>query len=237
MEQVLERSADAGVTHIFLPAIDFKTSAELKKLNHPRITFYPMAGIHPGSVEKEHPIDFEKLLMLCEKPDVFGVGETGLDYYWSTEFVKEQKESLHRHCEIAKQVNKPVILHNRESTADLLDIIEQEQDGTLKGVWHCFTGTEEEGKRALDLGLYLGIGGITTFKNAGVGKVAARLPLDRLLLETDAPFLAPTPWRGKRNEPAYIRTIAEHLAILKKVPVKEVAAVTTRNAMDLFSIS
>lgn len=236
MDQVLARSVAARVTHIFLPAIDFKTSDELRELSHPDITFYPMAGIHPGSVEEEHPIDFEKLLTLCEDPVVVGVGETGLDYYWSTEFVKQQKESLHRHCEIAKQTDKPVILHNRESTNDLLDIIEQEQDGSLKGVWHCFTGTAEEGKRALDLGLYLGIGGIATFKNAGVDKVAATLPLDRLLLETDAPFLAPTPYRGKRNEPAYIKTIAEHLAALKNVSVEEIADVTTRNAANLFSV-
>src|SRR5690625_3576610 len=101
MDQVLERSADAGVPHILLPAIDFNTSAVLKNLSHPRITFCPMAGIHPGSVEKEHPIDFEELLLLCEEPDVVGVGETGLAYYWSTEFVKEQTESLHHHCEIA----------------------------------------------------------------------------------------------------------------------------------------
>ena len=136
MDQVLSRSAASGVTHIFLPAIDFNTSEALKKLSHPDITFYPMAGIHPGSVEKEHPIDFDKLLALCEDPAVAGVGETGLDYYWSTEFVKEQKESLHRHCEIAKSTGKPVVLHNRESTDDLLDIIDQEQDGSLKGVWH-----------------------------------------------------------------------------------------------------
>src|SRR5690625_4055538 len=141
MDQVLERSADAGVTHIFLPAIDFITSAELKNLSHPRSTFYPMAGTHPGSVEKEHPIDVEKLLLPCEGPDVVGVGETGLDYYWSTESVKEQKESLHPHCEIAKKTNKPVVLHNRESTDDLLDIIEHEQDGTMKGVCHSMIGT------------------------------------------------------------------------------------------------
>lgn len=207
----------------------------MKKLNHPEITFYPMAGIHPGSVENEYPVDYEKLLALCEDPAVIGVGETGLDYYWSTDFVHEQKESLRMHCEIAKKTGKPIVLHNRESTDDLLDIIEQEQDGSLKGVWHCFTGTQEEGKRALDLGLYLGIGGIATFKNAGVDKVAANLPLDRLLLETDAPFLAPTPYRGKRNEPAYIKIIAEHLAKLKKVPVERIAEATLKNAGRLFN--
>src|SRR5690625_7451075 len=112
-----------------------------------------MAGIHTGSIAKGHTSDCEKLLLLFEEPDVSGVGETGLDYYWSTEFVKEQKESLHHHCEIAKKTNKPVVLHNRESTDDLLDIIEHEQDGTLKGVWHWCTGTEGEAKRALALGL------------------------------------------------------------------------------------
>lgn len=235
IDQVLSRSVDAGVTHIFLPAIDFETSEELKKLHHPEITFYPMAGIHPGSVEKEYPINYDKLLGLCQDPSVVGVGETGLDYYWSTKFVNEQKESLRMHCEIAKKTGKPIVLHNRESTSDLLDIIEHEQDGSLKGVWHCFTGSFEEGKRALDLGLFLGIGGIATFKNAGVDNVAAKLPLDRMLLETDAPFLAPTPYRGKRNEPAYVKIIAEHLAKLKNIPAERIAETTSKNSGILFN--
>ncbi|WP_242978901.1 TatD family hydrolase [Rhodohalobacter mucosus] len=236
LQEVLDRSAEAGVSHIFLPAIDWSSISQMERLNHPEITFYKMAGIHPCSVEEVWPVDEEKLFELCSRDDFLGVGETGLDYYWSTGFVKEQKESLRLHCDVARQTGKPVVLHNRESTKDLLDLIEDEQDGTLSGVWHCFTGTRDEGKRALDLGLYLGVGGVSTFKNAGVDKVLAEMPLNRLILETDAPYLTPAPHRGKRNEPSYIRLIAENLAELKEVNLDEIAKATTKNAFDLFGV-
>ncbi|NBC66137.1 MAG: TatD family deoxyribonuclease, partial [Bacteroidetes bacterium] len=190
LEQVLDRSSQEGITHIFLPAIEWKSIEQMDRLQHPDITFYKMAGIHPCSVEDNLPVDEEKLLEYSQSNKFVGVGETGLDYYWSTDFVDEQKESLRAHCRVAKQTGKPVVLHNRESTKDLLDLIDEEQDGSLTGVWHCFTGTEEEGKRALDLGLYLGVGGVSTFKNAGVDKTVAKMPIDKLILETDAPYLA-----------------------------------------------
>lgn len=236
LNEVLTRSVNAGVTHIFLPAIDWNSIGEMKTLSHPEISFYKMAGIHPCSVEEVWPVDEEKLFELCNNDDFIAVGETGLDYYWSTDFVSQQKESLRMHCRVAKQTGKPIVLHNRESTKDLLDIIEEEQDGTLNGVWHCFTGTEDEGKRALEIGLYLGVGGVSTFKNAGVDKTVARMPLERLILETDAPYLTPSPHRGKRNEPAYIKIIAENLAEIKGVSLEEIADITTGNAMKFFGI-
>ena len=237
MNDVLNRSALAGVRHIFLPAIDWKSIEQMDDLNHPEITFYKMAGIHPCSVEENWPVDENKLFELCTSDDFIAVGETGLDYYWSTDFVEEQKKSLRLHCKVARQTGKPVVLHNRDSTSDLLDIIEEEQDGSLKGVWHCFTGTEDEGKRALDLGLYLGVGGVSTFKNAGVDEVVNQMPLDRLILETDAPYLAPAPHRGKRNEPGYIKLIAKNLAEIKGVTLDEIAEITTKNAFRLFGVS
>lgn len=236
LDEVLDRSAREGIRHIFLPAIDWNSIVEMDRLQHPEITFYKMAGIHPCSVEENLPVDEGKLYELCRSEEFAGVGETGLDYYWSTDFVDEQKESLHLHCKVAKETSKPIVLHNRESTTDLLDLIEAEQDGSLKGVWHCFTGTEDEGKRAIDMGLYLGVGGVSTFKNAGVDKVVAKMPLEKLILETDAPYLAPTPHRGKRNEPSYIKKIAENLAELKDMSLKEVAEVTSQNAFQLFGV-
>lgn len=236
LDEVLTRSVNAGVTHIFLPAIDRASIEQMDELSHPEITFYEMGGIHPCSVEDAWPVDENWLLELCSSEKFIAVGETGLDYYWSTDFVEQQKESLRIHCRVAKQTGKPIVLHNRESTEDLLDIIEDEQDGTLNGVWHCFTGTEDEGKRALNTGLYLGVGGVSTFKNAGVDKTVARMPLDRLILETDAPYLTPTPHRGKRNEPAYIKIIAENLAEIKGVSLEEIADITTGNAMKFFGI-
>lgn len=236
LDEVLERSLNENITHIFLPAIDWKSIEQMEHLQHPDITFYKMAGIHPCNVEENLPVDEEKLFKYCQSDEFVAVGETGLDYYWSTDFVDEQKESLRLHCRVAKETGKPIVLHNRDSTTDLLDLIEEEQDGSLSGVWHCFTGTEQEGKRALDLGLYLGVGGVSTFKNAGVDKTVSKMPMDKLILETDAPYLAPTPHRGKRNEPAFIKNIAENLAALKNLSVEEIAEKTTRNAFKLFSI-
>lgn len=237
LDEVLNRSSKEGIKHIFLPAIDWNSVEQMDRLQHTKITFYKLAGIHPCSVEDNLPVDEEKLLEYCQSSEFVGVGETGLDYYWSTDFVDEQKESLHMHCRVAKETAKPIVLHNRESTKDMLDLIEEEQDGSLTGVWHCFTGTEDEGKRALDLGLYLGVGGVSTFKNAGVDKTVAKMPMEKLILETDAPYLAPVPHRGKRNEPAFIKNIAENLAELKNLSLEEIAEKTTRNAFKLFGLN
>lgn len=236
INEVMDRACNAGIKHIFLPAIEWKSLDQMQRLTHPHISFYKMVGIHPCSVEDHLPIDEEKLLELCSRQEFVAVGETGLDYYWSEEFMKEQKESLRLHCRIAKETGKPIVLHNRESTTDLLDLIEEEQNGSLHGVWHCFTGSVDEGKRALDMGLYLGVGGVSTFKNAGVDTVLKEMPMERLLLETDAPYLTPSPHRGKRNEPSYIAIIAKNLASIKGITEDEVASITTQNAFDLFGI-
>jgi TatD DNase family protein len=236
IREVLDRAYRAGIEHIFLPSIEWESLEQMKRLNHPDISFYKMAGIHPCSVEDHLPIDEEKLFELCSSEEFVAVGETGLDYYWSREFIQEQKQSLRLHCRIAKETGKPIVLHNRDSTTDLLDLIEEEQDGSLKGVWHCFTGSVDEGRRALDMGLYLGVGGVSTFKNGGVDVVLKEMPLERLLLETDAPYLAPAPHRGKRNEPSYIAIIAEKLSSIQGVSLDEVASVTTKNAFELFGV-
>ena len=234
---MLHRAEQAEVTAIFLPSIDRGSLQEMETLSHPAIRFFKMAGIHPCSVVESALFTDEELTVLCSGDDVVGVGETGLDYYWSRDHISEQKESLRLHCRVAKALGKPVILHNRDSTTDLLDLIEEEQDGTLTGVWHCFTGTPEEAERAIDIGLYLGIGGVSTFKNSGVGKVVSSLPLESLLLETDAPYLAPVPHRGRRNEPSYLLLIARYLAALKETNIEIIADVTTQNAEKLFGVT
>ncbi len=235
-DEVMQRAEEIGVKAIFMPAIDFSSIAQMEKLSHPSIEFYKMAGLHPVDV-KEPGSDFEeKLLEYCSRKDFYGVGETGLDYYWSTDFVEEQKESLRIHCKVAKEVAKPIILHNRESTSDLLDIVEEQQDGSLSGIWHCFNGTVDEGKRAIDLGLHLGIGGVVTFKNGGVDKTVAQLPLEKMILETDAPYLSPTPKRGKRNEPSFMKYTAEKLAEIFEISFEEIVYKTDRTVKKLFKI-
>lgn len=236
-EEVFERAVEAGVKSIFMPAIDFSSIEQMEKLNHPGIKFYKMAGIHPCDVGDIEPGFHEKLLENCSKEDFYGVGETGLDYYWSTDRIAEQKKSLKIHFDVARQTGKPIVLHNRESTTDLLDIMENEQDGRVKGIWHCFNGTVEEGKRAIDLGFHLGIGGVVTFKNGGVDKTVAQLPLNKMVLETDAPYLSPTPKRGKRNEPAFMKFTAHRLADIFEVSLEEISMRTSGVAKELFSIA
>lgn len=236
-EQVFSRAVEAGITDIFMPAIDLNSIQQMEKLSYPGIRFYKMAGIHPCDVGESLPSDLEvSLSELCSKDDFYGIGETGLDYYWSTEHLENQKESLRIHCSVAKQTGKPIILHNRESTEDLLHIIEEEQDGNLTGIWHCFNGTVDEGKRAIDMGLHLGIGGVVTFKNGGVDKTVAHLPLDKMVLETDAPYLSPTPMRGKRNEPSFMRYTALRLAEIFEMDVNDVTQKTSKTAKELFDI-
>lgn len=237
IREVLDRAAQSGLSDIFMPAITFDSLSGMEKLSHPDISFHKMAGIHPTSVNKGARTTEAELHSYCEQDDILGVGETGLDYYWNDEYKDEQQESLHTHCRVAKSVDKPIILHNRDSTQDLLDIVEEEQDGSLKGIWHCFNGSIEEGKRALDLGLHLGIGGIFTFKNAGVDKTVAQLPLDRMVLETDAPYLAPSPNRGKRNEPSFIVHTAKRLAEVKQRSLDEIEDQTNRTARQLFGLA
>lgn len=237
LESVLTRAVDSDVRKILLPAIDWSSLDQMDRLQHDEIEFHKMMGIHPCEVDSPRIGEEEHLMEVCNMTQFVGVGETGLDYYWSTEFVENQKESLRMHCRVAKQVKKPIVLHNRDATQDLLQIIEDEQNGDLTGVWHCFNGTEEEGKHAIDLGLYLGVGGVATFKNAGVGEVVAAMPLDKLILETDAPYLSPTPKRGKRNEPSFMRYTAEKLSELKGLSLEVIANQTTSNANRLFGLS
>lgn len=234
LEEVLDRASKAGVTAIFMPAINFDSLSKMERLSHDRISFHKMAGIHPTEINEGISTSEDELFDYCSGDEMVAVGETGLDYHWSNEYKDQQKKSLRIHCKVAKAVQKPVILHNRDSTDDLLDIIEDEQNGSMTGIWHCFNGTVEEGKRAIDLGLHLGIGGVLTFKNAGVDETVTQLPLDKMLLETDAPYLAPSPKRGKRNEPAFVKLTAEKLADAMGASFEEIAARTSETAVNLF---
>ena len=242
LSQVLSDAENAGISAILLPSISFDSLAQMDELivlasqSGSGISFHKMAGIHPCEFKKGDAIEEEVLFELCDREETIGVGETGLDGYWSREAMQEQMDSLRIHCKIAKELDKPIVLHNRDTTHELLDIIEEEQDGRLRGVWHCFNGTVQEGKRALDLGLFLGIGGVVTFKNAGVAEVVVHLPLDSMILETDAPYLAPVPFRGKRNEPAYMLKTAEKLAEVHATELAQIARITTQNARNLFRI-
>ncbi|MDR0578048.1 MAG: TatD family hydrolase [Candidatus Accumulibacter sp.] len=193
-------------------------------------------GVHPETTgAREATVD--ELVRLAAHPRVVGIGETGLDYYWHKDAPEWQRERFRVHIRAARQAGKPLVVHNRDATADVLRALEEENAGEVGGVLHCFTESWDVARRALDLGFYISISGIVTFRNAGVVKeVARRVPLDRLLVETDSPYLAPAPFRGKRNQPAYVRYVAEEIAALRGAPFEAVAAATTENFFRLFSL-
>jgi TatD DNase family protein len=238
ISEVIKRASAVGISDILMPAIDRKSTAAMNLLpNHQdQVKLHNMVGIHPCDVHLDKAVSLEELISWAKEANAIAIGETGLDYYWSREHIDLQKNSLSVHFEAAKACDLPIVLHNRDSTDDFLSMIEQAQNGHLKGVWHCFNGSVDEGKRAIDAGFYLGLGGVITFKNGGMDKVLPSLPLSRFILETDSPYLTPTPFRGKRNEPSYTALVAKRLAEILQKSEEEIAETTTKNAAELFGI-
>jgi TatD DNase family protein len=192
-------------------------------------------GVHPENTDGAEP-SLAQLVALAQHPRVVAIGETGLDYYWHKDAPEWQRERFRTHIRAAIEAGKPLVVHNRDATADTLRLLEEEDAGQVGGVLHCFTETWEVAEKALELGFHISLSGIVTFKNAHVVKeVARRVPLDRLLVETDSPYLAPVPFRGKLNQPAYVKYVAEEIALLRGISPEEVAAATTANFFRLFT--
>lgn len=236
-DQVVKRAYDWGVGYCFLPNIDKNTIEPAWRMttDYPG-TCFAMMGLHPCSVahDWESHLKAVEVELHSDKP-VYAVGETGLDFYWDDTYQSQQEESFRQHLRWAKQLKLPVSIHVRNSFERVATILEEENESSLFGILHCFTGTVEQGHRILNLGgFYLGIGGIVTFKNAGLAEVVVDLPLDSLVLETDAPYLAPHPYRGKRNEAAYTRLVGEKVANLQNITLDAVAKQTTQNAGSIF---
>ena len=233
--EVLERAHAAGVQSFYLPNIDRKSIPSLLELEaaYPKSCF-PMMGLHPCSVKADYEEELSEVKKWLDQRPFAAVGEIGIDLYWDQTFVEEQKKAFVQQCEWAMELDLPIVIHSREATDMLIDLIKQINDQRLRGIFHCFTGTVDQGKEIIELGFYLGIGGVLTFKNGGLDKTAVHLPLERMVLETDSPYLAPKPYRGKRNESAYVRLVAERLAEIKDLDFEEVAVVTTANAEKIF---
>lgn len=235
IQQVMERAEKEGVERFYLPAIDSETLEAMLELEKawPGKCF-AMMGLHPCSVKE----DYEKELALVEewlaKRFFSAVGEIGLDYYWDKTHIREQELAFHRQIEWALHYRLPIVIHSRESMTDSIRIVREHQKGDLNGIFHCFTGTLDEAKQIIDLGFYLGIGGVLTYKNTHLREVLSALDLDQIVLETDSPYLTPVPFRGKRNESSYIKYVAEALAAVKNMPVEEVAKITSANAQKIF---
>lgn len=235
IDEVISRSDELGVKKIYMPNIDHTSIDSMLELEER----YPdkciaMMGLHPCSVKE----GFEKELYLVEewlsKRKFAGVGEIGTDLYWDKTFWNEQQEALNVQLDFAKQYEIPAILHCRDSIDETIELVEKKKDDKLSGIFHCFSGGVAQAEKIVEFGFYLGIGGVSTFKNGGMDKVIPELPLDKLVLETDSPYLSPVPHRGKRNEPAYVELVANRIAELKSISVEEVKAATSNNAIEIF---
>lgn len=225
-----------GVKQIFMPNIDESSIDAMLEVASKHAFCYPMMGLHPCSVKENYKEVLDMVEKYLSTQKFYGVGEIGIDLYWDKTFTDEQIEAFRWQIHLAKDLDLPFVIHSRDSLDLTISIVESLQDGHLKGIYHCFNGTPEQAKRIMDLGFFMGIGGVITYKNAGVAEVVADIPMEYLVLETDAPYLSPVPFRGKRNEPAYILKVAEKLADLKALSVDEVAQVTTTNALSIFEV-
>ncbi len=234
IDAMVAEATDNGIEHILCIAIDKKSCAEVKAIadTFPQVT--ASVGIHPN-VEQEEQFTVDQLIAEASHPKVIAIGETGLDYFRSEGDLEWQRERFRIHIEAAKQTQKPLIIHTREARQDTMTILQKESAEKAGGIIHCFTENWETAQRALDIGFYISLSGIVTFKSAKeLQDVAKKLPLDRILIETDSPYLAPVPHRGKTNKPVFVKHVAEFLAELRGDTVENIAATTTANFQRLF---
>ncbi|WP_217543490.1 TatD family hydrolase [Vibrio metschnikovii] len=236
-EQVIQRAIEQGIEHILLPNIDLDSIAPMLATE----AAYPdlcrsMMGLHPCYVNADVKQTLEQIEYWFTQREFIAVGEIGIDLYWDKTYQAEQEMAFITQLNWAKNLNLPVVIHTRDSIDQTLALLKQEQNGQLRGVFHCFGGTVEQAKAINDLGFHLGLGGVSTFKNGGMDKVIPALNLNYLVLETDCPYLAPVPHRGKRNEPAYTRLVAERIAELRGLSTEYVDQFTTNNAKALFKL-
>ena len=236
-DDVIRHSLEKEVTRLLLPAIDrsYYGKMMLVAKSYPNHCF-PMIGLHPTSVKPDfkEELDFIEDLLEKGQQKFYGIGEIGIDLYWDKTFVTEQTYAFNYQLDLAIEYHLPVAIHTRNSFEIAIELIRQKNNTNLKGVFHCFSGSTEQARQAIDLGFMLGIGGVVTYKNSGLQKVVEETALSHILLETDAPYLPPVPYRGQRNESSYIPVIAEKIASIKQLTLEDVAKKTTENAVTLF---
>jgi len=235
--EMITRAGNEGISLMLMPAIDSGTNDAMFNVEKAFPGCISMMGLHPCSVKETFKEELAQVQKHFEDRKFVAVGETGLDYYWDLTFVDQQKQAFQQQIGWALQFDIPIVIHSRNSIDDCIEMIRQNQNGNLKGVFHCFSGSIEQAKKIIDLDFYLGIGGVLTFKKSGLDVVMQQLGLDHIVLETDAPYLAPVPFRGKRNECSYLKFVAQKLAELKHKSVEEIAEITTQNAERLFSLN
>ncbi len=232
---VIERALEEGVQQFYLPGIDstdIPAMLELEKRYPGRCI--AMMGLHPCSVKENYKEELDIVSDWLSKRPFAAVGEIGLDFYWDKTFAEQQYEAFRQQTEWALQYQLPIVIHTRNAMQETINVVKEYKGRGLRGIFHCFSGSYESAVQIIDAGFYLGIGGVLTYKNAGLPEVLSKIGLEHLVLETDAPYLTPVPFRGKRNESSYLKYVAELLAAVKGMPVTEVAAITTANAQKIF---
>lgn len=232
--KMMAAAMDVGVKAIYLPAIDSTTHTAMLKTEVDYPICKSMMGLHPCSVKEDYLKEIEVVTDYFKQKSFIAIGEIGLDFYWDKTFALQQHEAFHQQIELALKHNLPIAIHSRNAINECIEVVAQYPN--LQGVFHCFSGDIEQAKKIIAMNFLLGIGGVVTFKNAGLDKVIEQIGLSSVILETDSPYLAPVPYRGKRNEPSYTRLVAEKLASLLNISIEDVAYTTTQNAEKLFGI-
>ncbi len=236
IDAVIQRAEAEGVCKFYLPAIDSTETAAMLELEKKFPgKCMPMIGLHPCSVKENYKEELYKVERMLQERKFAAIGEAGLDFYWDTSFVKEQYESLHTQSGWALQYNLSLVLHTRNAMQETIDVIKSYSGKGLRGIFHCFSGTLQNAKDIIDQGFFLGIGGVITYKNSGLAEVIKEVDLENIVLETDAPYLTPVPFRGKRNESSYLKYIVQKIAEIKNISIEEVANQTTKNAEKIFA--
>lgn len=236
IETVIQNAKNNSIGKVYLPNIDNSTIEKMLYLESIDQDFFrSMIGLHPGSVNENFRAELDTMQSMIDNHRFCGIGETGTDLYWDRTFINEQIEAFETQIDWARKYQLPVIIHARDSMDLTIDIVKNKQDGSLKGIFHCFSGNIEQAKKIIDLGFYLGIGGVLTYKNNELAVIVKELPLDYFVLETDAPYLTPVPFRGKRNESSYLKYVAQKMSEIKKLQVDELENITSKNAENIFS--
>jgi TatD DNase family protein len=235
--ELMERCLENNVSRLFLPNVDVASIAMIDQIQqkYPENCF-AMAGLHPCDVKDDYKEQLDIIYKSIAPRKIYAIGEIGIDLYWDKTTLALQQDAFVTQIQWAKQLNLPIVIHCREAFNEVFEVLESERDEKLRGIFHCFTGNEAQAKQAVDLNFYLGIGGVVTYKKAGLDAVLANIPLQNLVLETDSPYLAPVPFRGKPNESSYLIYVAQKLADIYNLPIEEIAQVTTENSKAIFGI-
>ncbi|HCY96718.1 MAG TPA: hydrolase TatD [Polaribacter sp.] len=236
-KEMIQRAKDAGVSRFFIPAIDASHTKSMLKLEEDfPLDVYLMMGLHPTSVKENYLEELAHVKEWIDKKKFYALGEIGIDLFWDTTFLKQQQEAFRTQIKWAKEKKLPIVIHCRAAFEAIFEILEAEKGADLRGIFHCFTGTKEQALKAISYNMKLGIGGVATFKNGKINTFLKEIDLQHIVLETDAPYLAPVPYRGKRNESAFITNVIDTLVDIYGLSFEEISAITTQNSKDVFNI-